>query len=86
MFIMAGFGALRTVIAVFQVILYAQRRDRLRFTAAVTLIPFKFLFLALLVWLGLGAIGASIATTTADAALLAVFAVAIYWKRKAPAS
>ncbi|MCW2555675.1 MAG: hypothetical protein JWR78_5456 [Mycobacterium sp.] len=86
MFIMAGFGALRTVIAVFQVILYAQRRDRLRFTAAVTLIPFKFLFLALLVWMGLGAIGASIATTTADAALLAVFAVAIYWKRKAPAS
>ncbi|MDT5179897.1 MAG: hypothetical protein QOJ95_4095 [Mycobacterium sp.] len=85
MFIMAGFAALRTVIAVFQVILYAQRRDRLRFTAAVTLIPFKFLFLAFLVWLGLGAIGASIATTTADAALLAVFAVAIYWKRKAPA-
>jgi hypothetical protein len=36
--------------------------------------------------MGLGAIGASIATTTADAALLAVFAVAIYWKRKAPAS
>ena len=86
MFIMAGFAGLRSVIAVFQVILYAQRRDRLRFTAAVTLIPFKFLFLAVLVWMGLGAIGASIATTTADAALLAVFAVALYWRRKEPAS
>jgi O-antigen/teichoic acid export membrane protein len=85
MLIMAGFGALRTVIAVFQVILYAQHRDRLRFVAALSLIPFKFAFLTLLVWLGLGAIAAAIATTVADAALLAVFAYAIYvYKRKAP--
>ena len=39
--------------------------------------------LALLVWLGLGAVAAAIATTTADAALLAVFAVALYSRRKA---
>ena len=85
MLIMAGFAGVRTVIAVFQVILYAQHRDRLRFVAAVTLIPFKFAFLAVLVWLGLGAVGAAIATTTADVALLAAFAYAIYfWKRKAP--
>ena len=86
MLIMAGFAAMRTIISVFQVILYAQRRDRLRFTAAVTLIPFKFVLLALLVWLGLGAVGAAIATTTADGALLAVFAVALYSRRKARAS
>lgn len=86
MLIMAGFGAVRTVIAVFQVILYSQHRDRLRFVAALSLIPFKFAFLAVLVWLGWGAIGAAVATTVADAALLAVFAYAIYfWKRKAPA-
>jgi O-antigen/teichoic acid export membrane protein len=86
MLIMAGFGAVRTVIAVFQVILYAQHRDRLRFVAALGLIPFKFAFLAVLVWLGWGAIGAAVATTVADAALLAVFTYAIFFfKRKAPA-
>lgn len=87
MVIMAGFGAVRTVIAVFQVILYAQHRDRLRFVAALTLIPFKFAFLTALVLLGWGAIAAAIATTLADAALLAVFAYAIYfYKRKTPAT
>ncbi|MCP9273789.1 lipopolysaccharide biosynthesis protein [Mycolicibacterium arenosum] len=85
MLIMAGFGAIRTVISVFQVILYAQHRDRLRFVAALGLIPFKFMFLAVLVWLGWGAIGAAVATTVADAALLAVFTYAIFFfKRKAP--
>lgn len=82
MVIMAGFGAVRTVIAIFQVILYAQHRDRLRFLAALSLIPFKFLLLTVLVWLGLGAIGAAIATTVADVALLAVFAFAIYRNRR----
>jgi O-antigen/teichoic acid export membrane protein len=85
MLIMAGFGAVRTVIAVFQVILYAQHRDRVRFVAAVSLIPFKFAFLALLVSLHLGAVAAAIATTVADAALLAVFTVTIYWDREARA-
>lgn len=82
MVIMAGFGAVRTVIAIFQVILYAQHRDRLRFLVALSLIPFKFLLLTVLVWLGLGAIGAAIATTVADVALLAVFAFAIYRNRR----
>ena len=82
---MAGFGVARTVIAVFQVILYAQHRDRVRFVAAVSLIPFKFAFLVLLVSLHLGAVAAAIATTVADAALLAVFTVALYWEREARA-
>lgn len=87
MLIMAGFGAVRTVITVFQVILYAQHRDRLRFVAALGLIPFKFVFLAVLVWLGWGAIGAAVATTVADAALLAVFTYALFfYKRKTPAA
>ena len=85
MLIVAGFAAFRTVIVVFQVILYAQHRDRLRFLASVSLIPVKFALLALLVWMGLGAIGAAITTTVADAALLAVFSLALYGKWKVPA-
>jgi hypothetical protein len=85
MLIVAGFASFRTVIVVFQVILYAQHRDRLRFVASVSLIPVKFALLALLVWMGLGAIGAAITTTVADAALLAVFSLALYGKWKVPA-
>ena len=82
MIIMAGFAFLRTVICVFQVVLYTQRRDRLRFGAAVVLVPVKLALLAVLVWLGLGAVAAATATTVADAILLAIFAGALYWKRK----
>lgn len=81
MIIMAGFCFLRTVICVFQVILYTRRRDRLRFGASIGLIPIKFALLTVLVKLGLGAVAAAIATTTADALLLTVFAGALYWKR-----
>ena len=73
---------MRTVICVFQVVLYTQRRDRLRFGAAVVLVPVKLALLAVLVWLGLGAVAAATATTVADAILLAIFAGALYWKRK----
>ena len=65
-------------------ILFAQHRDRLRFLAGVALIPLKFALLVLFVWMGLGAVGAAIATTVADAAALAVFAAALYRPRKAP--
>jgi O-antigen/teichoic acid export membrane protein len=82
MIIMAGFCFLRTIICVFQVVLYAQRRDRLRFGASIILVPVKLALLALLVWLGLGAVAAATATTAADAILLAIFAVALYGRRK----
>ena len=48
MMIMSGFAALRIVSWIFQVILYNQRRDLLRFTAAVALVPLKFVLLAAL--------------------------------------
>lgn len=81
MVIMAGFCFLRTVICVFQVILYAQRRDRLRLVASIALLPVKFAMLAVLVKLGLGAVAAAIATTVADALLLGVFTYALYGRR-----
>jgi hypothetical protein len=80
MMIMAGFCAMRTVILVFQVILYAQRRDLMRLTAAMGLVPVKFLAVAALS--SLGAVGAAIATTGTDAILLVIFSMALY--RKTP--
>ena len=82
MVIMAGWAVLRTVISIFQVMLYAQRRDAIRFGTTIALIPVKFAMLTVLVKLGLGAVGAAIATTATDALLLIVFAGALYWKRK----
>ncbi|WP_284228428.1 polysaccharide biosynthesis protein [Mycobacterium antarcticum] len=82
MIIMAGFCFLRTVICVFQVVLYAQRRDRLRLGASIALLPVKFALLTILVKLGLGAVAAAIATTASDALLLAIFAVALYGRRR----
>lgn len=82
MIIMAGFCFLRTVICVFQIVLYAQRRDRFRLGASITLLPVKFALLTILVKLGLGAVAAAIATTTADAILLAIFATALYRRRR----
>lgn len=82
MLIMAGWGVLRTVISVFQVVLYAQRRDAIRFGASIGLVPVKLAFLTALVWVGLGAVGAAISTTAADAILLTIFAAALYRKKK----
>ena len=56
MVIMAGFCFLRTVICVFKVILYAQRRDVFRSVTSIGLVPVKFALLAVLVKLGLGAV------------------------------
>lgn len=78
MIIMAGFCFLRTVICVFQIVLYTQRRDRFRLGASIALLPVKFAMLTLLVKLGLGAVAAAIATTASDAILLAIFAAALY--------
>jgi O-antigen/teichoic acid export membrane protein len=82
MIIMAGFCFLRTVICVFQVVLYAQRRDRLRLGASIALLPLKFALLTVLVKLGLGAVAAAIATTASDGLLLAIFASALYRRRR----
>ncbi|WP_319456312.1 MULTISPECIES: hypothetical protein [unclassified Mycobacterium] len=82
MVIMAGWAVLRTVICIFQVVLYAQRRDAIRFGTTIALIPVKFAILTVLVKLGLGAVGAAIATTATDAILLIVFAGVLYWKPK----
>jgi hypothetical protein len=77
--IMAGFCAMRTIISVFQVVLYAQRRDGIRFTAALALVPVKLGLVALLSVAG--AVGAAIATTVTDGLLLLVFSLALYAKR-----
>jgi O-antigen/teichoic acid export membrane protein len=82
MVIMAGFCFLRTIICVFQIVLYAQRRDRLRLGASIALLPVKFALLTVLVKLGLGAVAAAIATTAADAILLAIFTAALYRRRR----
>jgi hypothetical protein len=80
MIIMSGFAALRTVSWVFQTILYNQRRDLIRFAAAVGLVPVKLGLLAALSFLG--AVGAAISSTATDVLLLAIFAAALYWKKK----
>ena len=78
MMIMSGFAAFRIVSWIFQVILYNQRRDLLRFWAAVALVPFKFGLLAALA--SLGAVGAAISSTIGDAVLLLIFTMALYRK------
>ena len=80
MLIMSGYCAIRTVILVFQTVLYAQRRDIMRLTAAMGLVPVKMGLVAMLA--GLGAPGAAIATTLTDGILLAIYSIALY--RKAP--
>ena len=78
MIIMSAYCAFRTVIMVFQFVLYAQRRDMVRMTAVIGLVPVKFGLLAALAHLG--AVGAAIATSVSDAALLVIFTLAIYGK------
>lgn len=78
MIIMSGYCAFRTVISVFTFILYAQRRDMVRLTAAIGLVPFKLGLVAALSFLG--AIGAAISTSVSDAVLLVIFTLALYGK------
>lgn len=78
MIIMSAYCAFRTVIMVFQFVLYAQRRDVVRMTAVIGLVPVKFGLLAALA--PLGAVGAAITTSVSDAVLLVIFVVAIYGK------
>ncbi|HKP40991.1 hypothetical protein [Mycobacterium sp.] len=80
MMVMSGFATLRIVVSVFQVVLYTQRRDVMRLTAAISLVPFKLGLLAVLSFLG--AVGAAISSTVTDAVLLLVFTYALYWQRK----
>ena len=83
MIVMAGFGFNRVIISVFQVVLFAQRRDRLRFGASLVMVPVKLTLLTVLVWAGLEAVGAALASLGADLLLLAVFIGALYgrWKK-----
>jgi O-antigen/teichoic acid export membrane protein len=83
MMIMAGFCAMRTVNSVFMAILYARRRDVIRLTASIGLVPLKFGLVAVLATAGLGAIGAAIASVITDAVLLLVYSLAIYRKANA---
>ncbi len=79
MTIMAAFCAMRTVSSVLQVILYAQRRDMIRLSANLGLVPVKLLAVAALA--PAGAVGAAIATVFTDAILLAVYSTALYRRR-----
>jgi O-antigen/teichoic acid export membrane protein len=79
MVILAGFTAFRTITSVFQAVLYAQRRDMLRLSANIGLVPVKLALVAALAFMG--AIGAATATTVIDAVMLAIFAYALYGKK-----
>jgi O-antigen/teichoic acid export membrane protein len=79
MIIMAAYATFRTIIMVFTFILYAQRRDVIRLTSVIGLVPFKFGLLAALS--SLGAVGAAIATSVSDGVLLVIFMLAIYGRR-----
>jgi O-antigen/teichoic acid export membrane protein len=79
MIIMAAYATFRTIIMIFTFILYAQRRDIIRLTSVIGLVPFKFGLLAALA--SLGAVGAAIATSVSDFVLLVIFTIAIYGRR-----
>jgi O-antigen/teichoic acid export membrane protein len=79
MLIMAAFCAMRTMSSVLAVILYAQRRDVIRLSANLGLVPVKLGAVAALAQFG--AVGAAIATVGADAILLAIYLVAIYRRK-----
>lgn len=78
MMIMAWYAAMRSIVSVFQQILYAQRRDVVRLTAAGGLAVFKLALVAGLA--SKGAVGAAIATAVTDTLLLVIFAAALYGK------
>jgi hypothetical protein len=79
MLIMAAFCAMRTMSSVLAVILYAQRRDVVRLSANLGLVPVKLGAVAALAQFG--AVGAAIATVGTDAILLAIYLVAIYRRK-----
>lgn len=80
MTLMSVFCAMRTISSSFQVVLYTQRRDLLRLSANLGLVPVKLGLVAVLAVFG--AVGAATATVTTDAILLAIYAVALYRKAK----
>jgi hypothetical protein len=80
MLLMAVFCAMRTVSLILQVVLYTQRRDMVRLTTNLGLVPVKLALVAALS--SAGAVGAAIATVVTDAVLLAIYATAVY-RRKA---
>jgi len=77
MLIMSLFTGMRTMISVFQVVLYAQRRDLTRLAANLGLVPVKLGAVVLLAG-PLGAVGAALSSVGADAILLVIYVVAIY--------
>ncbi|MDX1888553.1 hypothetical protein [Mycolicibacterium sp. 050158] len=79
MLIMAVFCAMRTMSSVLAVILYAQRRDVMRLSANLGLVPVKLGAVAVLAQFG--AVGAACATVGTDAILLAIYLVAIYRRK-----
>jgi hypothetical protein len=80
MIIMSAYATFRTIIMVFTFILYAQRRDVIRLTSVIGLVPVKFGVLAALAP-SLGAVGAAIATSVSDLLMLVIFTIAIYGGR-----
>jgi hypothetical protein len=80
MIVMSAYATFRTIIMVFTFILYAQRRDVIRLTSVIGLVPVKFGILAALAP-SLGAVGAAIATSVSDFLLLVIFSFAIYGGR-----
>lgn len=76
MMLMSMFCAMRTVSSCFQVVLYTQRRDILRLSANLGLVPVKLALVAVLAVFG--AVGAATATVITDAILLAIYATALY--------
>lgn len=80
MLLMAVFCAMRTVSLILQVVLYTQRRDMVRLTTNLGLVPVKLALVAALA--SAGAVGAAIATVVTDAILLVIYATAVY-RRKA---
>jgi len=80
MLIMAAFCAMRTMSSVLAVILYAQRRDLIRLSANLGLVPVKLGAVAALAQFG--AVGAAIATVATDATLLVIYLLAIYRKKE----
>ena len=80
MIVMSAYATFRTIIMVFTFILYAQRRDVIRLTSVIGLVPVKFGVLAALAS-SLGAVGAAIATSVSDLLMLVIFTIAIYGGR-----
>jgi hypothetical protein len=80
MIVMSAYATFRTIIMVFTFILYAQRRDVIRLTSVIGLVPVKFGVLTALAS-SLGAVGAAIATSVSDLLMLVIFTIAIYGGR-----